>query len=286
MLEQEIHPNSIDFTLHPSRICEHINDRILFCAKKCIPRVRVMKYRCFWSEELQYMKTKRNRLGKKAELAHRLSDTQAWRRQSALFRKTVLVEKRKPFNDFIAGANDQRDGKKVFKFLSNIKNGGRRAPTQPFQVANKTITTDTEIANAFVKHFTNTHQKNTHSRVTSRFLKRKLKSLLTDFDARPSAHPIFNSFLSVEELTQAINCLKSGKSPGENGIHSEFLQHLGICALNTLLEFFIIIWDSGIVPSQWRRAIVIPIHKKDKSPKNLTYLTYQYYEKNYGKNRI
>ncbi|GFY76161.1 reverse transcriptase domain-containing protein [Trichonephila inaurata madagascariensis] len=89
------------------------------------------------------------------------------------------------------------------------------------------------------------------------------------FGARASSHSILNSSLSLEELTQPITCLKSGKSSGEDGVHSEFLQHLSTCALSTLLRFFNLIWNSGTILSQWLRAIVLPIHKKDKDPKDL-----------------
>ncbi|GFY45624.1 hypothetical protein TNIN_137991 [Trichonephila inaurata madagascariensis] len=200
--EQELHSNRIDFTLHPSRICELINDKILFCAKTCIPRGRVKKFRCLWSEKLKYMKIKHNRLRRKVKLTHKSSDVQLGRKQLELFRKkTGLFEKQKSFNDFVSGANYQRDSMKVFKFLSGFKNESKSAPKQHFQIANKTITYDTEIVNAFVKYFTNSHQKNKHTRLSSRVKKCEIKSLVTDFGARVSSHPIFNSSLSLEELT-------------------------------------------------------------------------------------
>ncbi|GFX64737.1 retrovirus-related Pol polyprotein from transposon 297 [Trichonephila clavipes] len=60
----------------------------------------------------------------------------------------------------------------------------------------------------------------------------------------------------------------SGKSLGEDGIHSESLQQLNACALSTLLSAFNLIRNTGTIPSQWLKFIV-SIHKKDKDPKDL-----------------
>ncbi|GFY56693.1 hypothetical protein TNIN_252881 [Trichonephila inaurata madagascariensis] len=100
-----------------------------------------------------------------------------------------------------------------------------------------------------------------------RVLKREIKSLVTDSGARASSNPIFYLCLFLEELIQAITCLKRGKFPSEDGIQSEFPQHLSTYALRTLLRFFSMIWNSGIIPSQWLRAIVLPIHKNVKRSK-------------------
>ncbi|GIY51052.1 hypothetical protein CEXT_425511 [Caerostris extrusa] len=46
----------------------------------------------------------------------------------------------------------------------------------------------------------------------------------------------------------------------------EYIQNLGPNAFETVWTFFNLIWNSGIVPAEWRTSIIIPIHKKDKDP--------------------
>ena len=75
----------------------------------------------------------------------------------------------------MAGVNFQKDHKKVFKFLSDVKNEGGLATRQPLRVYNKSIISDVEIAKAFVKHFAESHHWNRHARVSSKLLKRDIK---------------------------------------------------------------------------------------------------------------
>ncbi|GIY47772.1 hypothetical protein CDAR_77241 [Caerostris darwini] len=67
LTEEKLHMNNFDFSLHPSRIVSQINRAILACAKNSIPRGRVKAYKCFWSEKLDEIKAKRDRLRRKAE---------------------------------------------------------------------------------------------------------------------------------------------------------------------------------------------------------------------------
>lgn len=53
--------------------------------------------------------------------------------------------------------------------------------------------------------------------------------------------------------------------PGPDNIFSEFLRHLGPTAQKTLLSIYNTFWTRDInIPSDWVKAMVIPIHKKDK----------------------
>ena len=71
----------------------------------------------------------------------------------------------------------------------------------------------------------------------------------------------------MQELRQAIYSLKNGKTPGPDNIMAEFLKHLGKQALALTLHIFNQIWNSNI-PSEWKKATVIPILKTGK-PVNL-----------------
>ena len=59
-------------------------------------------------------------------------------------------------------------------------------------------------------------------------------------------------------------------SAGPDEIHYQLLKHLPDASLLLLLNIFNIIWLSGDFPSDWRKAIVIPISKPGKDPTNPT----------------
>ena len=67
----------------------------------------------------------------------------------------------------------------------------------------------------------------------------------------------YNMPFSLDELQDA--------SEGPNEIHYQLLKHLPDASL-LLLNIFNQIWISGNFPSDWRKAIVIPIPKPGKDP--------------------
>ena len=68
--------------------------------------------------------------------------------------------------------------------------------------------------------------------------------------------------LSEEEISLAISQLKSGKTPGIDDITAEFLKLGGGTTVQWLLSPFTSIWNHGTVPSDWRKQLIIPLHKK------------------------
>ena len=59
-------------------------------------------------------------------------------------------------------------------------------------------------------------------------------------------------------------------SAGPDEIHYQLLKHLPDASLLLLLNMFNKIWISGDFPSDWRKAIIIPIPKPGKDPTNPT----------------
>ena len=65
----------------------------------------------------------------------------------------------------------------------------------------------------------------------------------------------------VEETRLAMNQLKRGKAAGGCGIYTETLRAGGaadICGCTLLCS----IWNTRIIPTDWRRGVVVPIWKE------------------------
>ncbi|GFW00095.1 putative RNA-directed DNA polymerase from transposon X-element [Trichonephila clavipes] len=69
------------------------------------------------------------------------------------------------------------------------------------------------------------------------------------------------------ELKRALSSAHN-TSPGPDGISYELLRHLNEGSLVNLLRLFNRIWREQVYPTQWQEAIVIPILKPGKDPKN------------------
>ena len=80
---------------------------------------------------------------------------------------------------------------------------------------------------------------------------------------------VYNRPFSLEELQDALRRAHD-TSAGPDEIHYQLLKHLPDASLLLLLNIFNNIWISGDIPSDWRKAIVIPILKPGKDPTNPT----------------
>ena len=66
---------------------------------------------------------------------------------------------------------------------------------------------------------------------------------------------------TLPEVYAAIKKIKSGKSPGVCGVYPEYLHYAGPEAVRLLVGLFAQVWESEIVPDDWRQGIIVPIYK-------------------------
>ena len=59
------------------------------------------------------------------------------------------------------------------------------------------------------------------------------------------------------------------KAPGKGGVTDEMIKHLGPLAMKKLLELYNSSWKSGVFPTAWKEAIIIPILRKGKDTKKV-----------------
>ena len=68
--------------------------------------------------------------------------------------------------------------------------------------------------------------------------------------------------ISMEEVCSSILRLKNRKAPGVCGVTGEMLKAGGGVVVEWLHKIMDLAWRSGSVPMDWRRALIVPIHKK------------------------
>ena len=96
------------------------------------------------------------------------------------------------------------------------------------------------------------------TREVNQGLKEKLQVASVDFD--------LCSDFTIDEMQQSLRSLKSGKAPGPDSIHPEFLMHIGTECQNWLRMFMTKCMQRTQIPKSWRRAKIIAILKPGKSP--------------------
>ena len=65
-----------------------------------------------------------------------------------------------------------------------------------------------------------------------------------------------------KEVREAIHKLKSGKVNGCDGILADMLKRAGHTAVQFLTKYFRAVFNEGVYPEEWLKAIIIPISKK------------------------
>ena len=88
------------------------------------------------------------------------------------------------------------------------------------------------------------------------------ESNVQEQDVSEETNHSLNQEISVDEVLKAVTNLKSGKACGLDHIHAEMLKTGGKDVILFMTKLFNTIFDKGIYPSDWAKAIIVPIHKK------------------------
>jgi hypothetical protein len=65
------------------------------------------------------------------------------------------------------------------------------------------------------------------------------------------------------EMEIAVAKLKKCRSPGSDQILAELIQGGGKILLSVIHKLINSVWNKEELPDQWKKSIVIPVHKKD-----------------------
>ena len=76
----------------------------------------------------------------------------------------------------------------------------------------------------------------------------------------PVADPPINCGpTSFVEKQNVVHRMKWGKVPGICGIHAELLEAGGIAVLVSLHAVLCSAWNTGIIPTDWKRGLAVPL---------------------------
>lgn len=125
---------------------------------------------------------------------------------------------------------------------------------------NKLKNPQTKIKSQSIATILIENSRGTVSKDQKRSVKHKLRKIL----ATSKPHPVFKECFSAQEMIIAISDPKTGKAPGRDRIHPEFLHNLGPRALQWLSSVYYDIFQSGQVSKTWKEADVIAIQKPGK----------------------
>ena len=68
--------------------------------------------------------------------------------------------------------------------------------------------------------------------------------------------------ISLEEVGEAVNEMRSFEAPGLDGFPVERLKKGGMAVLEWLVSLLNLNFDMGVVPIDWRGACIVPLYKR------------------------
>ena len=126
----------------------------------------------------------------------------------------------------------------------------------------KLVITDKEKAEVLNRTYSSV-SKQVRAAKQDRAAKQKLKEYRVCAECAGARNDCCSAFSSAE-LCQQLQRLQMKKAPGPDGICNEHLKYLGPVARETLLRLINASWLNAEVPTEWRRATIVPIPKSGK----------------------
>ena len=90
------------------------------------------------------------------------------------------------------------------------------------------------------------------------------QSNVQENDVAEEADHFLNQEITADEVQKAVTNLKPGKACGLDNVLAEMLKAGGQEVIPFMTKLFNTSFNKGIYPSEWAKAIIIPIHKKRK----------------------
>ncbi len=66
---------------------------------------------------------------------------------------------------------------------------------------------------------------------------------------------------SLTKVAVALHSLSNNKALGVDGVMAKLLKFGWLDALKWLHSLIIVVWESRVVPSQWKHVCIMPLHK-------------------------
>jgi hypothetical protein len=160
--------------------------------------------------------------------------------------------------------NCKGNQKETWRVLNEVTGQKTRAQSNYcLEVNNDMITDQQKVAEEFNKYFLTVVDT-----LSCQYDKNKEVLAIDCSDLFPDVREtssIFVTPVSVEELEKIVSSLKSGKSPGHDGLSSHLVKSIFKEISKVLVYLINLSISTGVFPYALKESIVIPIHKKGVS---------------------
>ncbi|GFT26303.1 RNase H domain-containing protein [Trichonephila clavipes] len=188
----------------------------------------------------------------------------AFKRAKALARRIRRQCQRESWIQYVSSITSSTTSQQLWRKVKAANGLYRDFNIPILETSTALYSSPLDVANLIGKTFASVSSSDSYS-PAFQATKNRLERTPINFRCR---QPLpYNCDFDMFELKRALSSAHN-TSPGPDGISYELLRHLNEDSLVSLLYLFNRIWREQVYPTQWQEAIVIPILKPGKDPKN------------------
>jgi ribonuclease HI len=125
-----------------------------------------------------------------------------------------------------------------------------------------------EKANIFLKLFGDTNNTNCLPQEAQDYREKNKVTSTPDLSTESNTNTINKPF-AVSELCKALAQIKKkGSAPGSDPVSYRVLREMPPVFIDILNQFYNLCWSTGLTPTSWRKADVVPVPKQGKARSN------------------
>jgi ribonuclease HI/uncharacterized protein YaaR (DUF327 family) len=256
---------NLDLAEDINRNVKLVTNTIMTAAKKSIPRGFRKDYKPYWSKRLADLHHQLSEARERMEQSPSPETTTEHNKLKEEFVTTKTKELQESWTEKTSSLSLDNDTSKLWRLVKTLNEDITATPASTVLEENGTYHTGKRAANLLAQVF----ETESTLKVPPQRRKEVESQLQTQLRQQNQPHPPpMTADFSMAELNDAISRLKVKKAPGKDGVCNEMIKHLGPAARQKLLKLFNQSWRTGVFPTAWKGAVIIPILKKGKSAKD------------------
>lgn len=165
--------------------------------------------------------------------------------------------------------NSLSDSKKLWKNINNIVDRSLKLKTPINRIITETkeITDSLELSNEFNSFFINISKNIASQTGNNNFDQQNSCNISSDTSQLNNLSPQLKSFskIDVQEVVRYILSLKDDSAPGLDNLTSSVLKNCSNFIANPLTHIFNLCLEHDTFPVQFKKSLIIPIHKGKES---------------------
>ena len=177
--------------------------------------------------------------------------------------EAIRQQKEDSWKDLLEGAVSS-DEQKLWSFIKSVNGSpSTNSPNEVIVHEGRRITSNRKKADCFMNHYANV------SKLKFSKEDKQINRHVKDVKKIPTVEGRSCGKFTMRELKRGLAKMKRRGAPGPDDITPAFLKELGPIALGVLLSIYNESFSLANCPQIWRTAIIIPLLKAGKSPKEI-----------------